>query len=61
MLSGWTKGKSTIYDEVEENNRNQLAAKTLVNFSMFTESGEIGAIALKASSLIEIELHHSMK
>ena len=35
------------------------AIETLVNFSMFTESGEIGDIAVKA--LVEKELYRSMK
>ena len=35
------------------------AIETLVNFSMFTESGEIGDIAVKASTLVEKELYRS--
>ena len=34
---------------------------TLVNFSMFTQSGEIGTIALKAAKLFEGELCESVK
>ena len=34
---------------------------TLVDFSMFTHSGEIGAIALKVGKLFEKELSESMK
>ena len=37
------------------------AIDTLVDFSMFTESGEIGTIALKAAKLFEKELRESMK
>ena len=37
------------------------AIETLVNFSTFTESGEVGAIALNASSLIKMELNRSMR
>ena len=37
------------------------AIDTLVNFSMFTKSGEIGAIALKAAKLFEKELCESLK
>ena len=37
------------------------AIDTLVDFSMFTESGEIGTIALKAAKLFEKELCDSMK
>ena len=37
------------------------AIDTLVNFSMFTESGEIGTMALKAAKLFEKELRESMK
>ena len=37
------------------------AIDTLVDFSMFTESGEIGTIALKAAKLFEKELRKSMK
>ena len=34
---------------------------TLVDFSMFTQSGEIGTIALKAAKLFEKELRESIK
>ena len=34
---------------------------TLVDFSMFTQSGEIGTIALKAAKLFEKELCESIK
>ena len=37
------------------------AIDTLVDFSMFTQSGEIGTIALKAKKLFEKELCKSMK
>ena len=37
------------------------AIDTLVNFSMFTQSGEIGTIALKAAKLFEKELCESIK
>ena len=37
------------------------AIDTLVNFSMFTESDEIGTTAMKASTLFEKELIQSMK
>ena len=37
------------------------AIDTLVHFSMFTQSGEIGTIALKASKLFQKELCESMK
>ena len=37
------------------------AIDTLVDFSMFTESGEIGTMALKAAKLFEKELRESMK
>ena len=37
------------------------AIDTLVDFSMFTESGEIGTMALKATKLFEKELRESMK
>ena len=37
------------------------AIDTLVNFSMFTESSEIGTIAMKTSTLFEKELCKSMK
>ena len=37
------------------------AIDTLVNFSNFTQSGEIGTIALKAAKLFEKELCQSMK
>ena len=37
------------------------AIDTLLNFSMFTESGEIGTIAMKASNLFEKELCESMR
>ena len=37
------------------------AIDTLVNFSNFTQSGEIGTIALKAAKLFEKELCESMK
>ena len=37
------------------------AIDTLVGFSMFTQSGEIGTIALKAAKLFEKELCESMK
>ena len=37
------------------------AIDTLLNFSMFTNSNEIGMIAMKASTLFEIELCESMK
>ena len=37
------------------------AIDTHVNFSMFTESSEIGTIAMKASTLFEKELCKSMK
>ena len=39
----------------------QQAVKRLVNFPTFTENGEIRAIALKASSLMEVKLNHSMR
>ena len=59
-------------DQVGRDNQNEIAVKrahqeirkhiqTLVNFSTFTESGEIGAITLKASSLIQMELNRSMR
>ena len=35
--------------------------KTLVHFSMFTKSGEIGTTGLKAAKLFEKELCESMK
>ena len=54
----WTKVKSMIYDEVEKKTAEiQQAVETLVNFSMFTESREMGAITLKASSFIEMTLN----
>ena len=34
---------------------------TLVNFLMFTENGKIGTVAMKASTLFEMELCKSMK
>ena len=37
------------------------AIDTIVDFSMFTQSGEIGKIALKAAKLFEKELCESMK
>ena len=37
------------------------AIDTLLNFSMFTESGEIGTMAMKASNLFEKELCKSMR
>ena len=37
------------------------AIDTLVNFSMFSQSGKIGKIALKASKLFEKELCDSVK
>ena len=37
------------------------AIETLVDFSTFTESRETGAIALKVSYLIEIEINGSMR
>ena len=37
------------------------AIDTLVDFSMFTQSGEIGTIALKAAKLFEKELCESIK
>ena len=37
------------------------AIDTLVDFLMFTESGEIGTMALKAAKLFEKELRESMK
>ena len=37
------------------------AIDTLVDFSMFTQSGEIGTIALKAAKLFEKELCESMR
>ena len=37
------------------------AIDTLVDFSMFTESGETGTMALKAAKLFEKELRESMK
>ena len=37
------------------------AIDTLVNFSMFTQIGEIGTIALKAAKLFEKELRESIK
>ena len=37
------------------------AIDTLLNFSMFTESGEIGTMAMKASNLFEKELCESMR
>ena len=37
------------------------AIDTLVDFSMFTQNGEIGTIALKAAKLFEKELCESMK
>ena len=37
------------------------AIDTLVNFSMFTQSGEIGRVALNASKLFEKELCESLK
>ena len=37
------------------------AVDTIVDFSMFTESGEIGKTALKAAKLFEKELCESME
>ena len=37
------------------------AIDTLLNFSMFTQSGEIGRVAMNASKLFEKELCESMK
>ena len=37
------------------------AIDTLLNFSMFTESGEIGTMAMKASNLFEKEVCESMR
>ena len=37
------------------------AIDTLVNFSMFTQSGEIGRLTLNASKLFEKELCESLK
>ena len=37
------------------------AIDTLVNYSIFTENGEIGMMAMKASTLFEKELCESMK
>ena len=37
------------------------AIDTLVNFSMFTQSGEIGRVALNASNLFEKKLSKSLK
>ena len=57
-MSERTKVKSMIYDEVEKKTAEiQQAIETLVNFSTFTESGEMGAITLKASSLIVMTLN----
>ena len=39
----------------------RITIDTLVNFSIFTQSGEIGTIALKAAKLFEKELRESMK
>ena len=52
------KKESTIYDRVDENNRQ--AIETIANLSIFIESEEIGAIALRSSLLIKIELNPSM-
>ena len=37
------------------------AIDTLLNFSMFTQNGEIGRVAMNASKLFEKELCESMK
>ena len=39
----------------------RITIDTLVNFSIFRQSGEIGTIALKAAKLFEKELCESMK
>ena len=49
----------TIMKPTTEKNRQTI--DTLVNFSIFTQSGGIGTIALKASKLFEEELCESMK
>ena len=49
----------TLTKPVTEGNRQ--ATDTLVNFLMFTESGKIGTIAMKASILFEKELCESVK
>ena len=41
--------------------KNKNKNKTLVHFSMFTKSGEIGTTGLKAAKLFEKELCESMK
>ena len=59
-------------DKGDRDNENEIAVKptqqdiqqaieTPINFSMFTESVEIGAIVSKASLLIELESHCSMR
>ena len=49
----------TIMKPTTEKNRQTI--DTLVNFSIFTQSGGIGTIVLKASKLFEEELCESMK
>ena len=58
-LSGWLKEKRKIYSKVQKNKT--LGIDTLVDFSMFSQSGEIGIIALKAANLFERVLCESMK
>ena len=58
-LSGWLKEKRKIYSKVQKNKT--LGIDTLVDFSMFSQSGEIGIIALKAANLFERMFCESMK
>ena len=41
--------------------KKQKVNRLLVSYSMFIENGEVGVIALKASSLFEMKINHSMK
>ena len=51
--------KYGVYSKVQKNKT--LGIDTLVDFSMFSQSGEIGIIALKAANLFERVLCESMK
>ena len=64
--------KEVQEDESEEFDDDELVTKptaeeipkatdTLINVSMFTENGEIGVVAMKASTLFEKELCDSLK
>ena len=49
------------HEEVIDERIMKPTAEEIVDFSMFTQSGEIGKIALKAAKLFEKELCESIK